>query len=119
MSPTRRMSTGFTAETLGRFLTGKRRDKDLTQDEMAAFLHTSRANYSHLESGRRLDVLTPDVCNTLCRVLGMSMFELLVAEGFQLTMPEGVQNVQEEQILLAYRRLGVEGRRLLLQALGV
>lgn len=55
--------------SFGRLIADARKARDLTQEEVAAVLGMTRANYSQIETGARKEVLSPEVATKLARLL--------------------------------------------------
>ena len=81
-------------EKIGRFIQQKRKEKDLTQEELAQKLGVSNRTISKWENGRGM----PDysVILDLCKVLDMSINEMLSGEEIK---NEDYQTMLEENIL--------------------
>lgn len=107
-----------TKSYLGTLLAERRQAKQLTQDDMARALRMARSNYTHIESGRRKDVaLTPDQAVIVCRVLDIEMLDLVLAIGFPVKLPAGVETEEELHLLQGFRRASHPLRRYMLAGL--
>jgi transcriptional regulator with XRE-family HTH domain len=62
--------------SFGRLIADARKARDLTQEEVAAVLGMTRANYSQIETGARKEVLSPEVATKLARLLNLDMLIL-------------------------------------------
>lgn len=107
-----------TKSFFGGLLRQRRLAKQLTQDDLARFLGTTRANYAHWESGRRKDVLTPDQAHTISRLLDIDMLTLINAMGYDVK-PAGLRDAREAELLGAFREASPDVQRLLLRGLGI
>lgn len=102
----------------GRLLAEKRKARDLTQEEVAAVLGMTRANYSLLETGKRKDVLDPERAIKLAKLLQVDMLTLVNAMGYPVRV-SGAESEDEIRLLQEFRNLEPSARRFLLRGLGL
>lgn len=98
---------------IGNFITEKRKQKELTQQELADMLHLSNRTISKWECGKGI----PDsaIMVELCRVLGISVNELLAGE--QLSN-DNYKTKAEENVLALINEPDVKQRKALFSFLG-
>lgn len=108
----------MTKSFFGGLLRERRLAKHYTQDDMARFLGTTRANYAHWESGRRKDALTPDQAHTISRLLDIDMLTLVNAMGYDVK-PTGLRDAKEAALLERFREQDPAMQRFLLRGLGI
>jgi len=84
-------------QNIGAFITKKRKEKNLTQEQLAELLHVSNKTISKWETGKCM----PDysVIELLCHELNITISELL--EGKELNMQETVE--EEKYNMLLYK----------------
>lgn len=75
--------------SLGALLRMHRLALGLTQAEVADRIGMGRANYTHVENGRRKEPLTPQQVEAAERLLGISAWTMLRASGYPLKVPGG------------------------------
>ena len=81
-------------EKIGKFIQKQRKEKKITQQELADQLHVTDRAISNWENGRRM----PDVSfyKPLCEILGITINELILGEK----IPEEKQKETSENVLL-------------------
>lgn len=98
--------------SFGRLLAERRKFKNLTQEDVAAVLGMTRANYSQIETGKRKEVIDPDRAIKLSRLLDVDMFALVTLMGYPLRHP-GQLTEDEVELLESYRRLSPAQQRVI------
>ena len=93
---------------IGKFIAAKRKEKSLTQAEVAAKLGITDRAVSKWERG--LSLPDASIMQSLCSILGISITELLLGEE---TMEENYREKAEELILEAQRKAEEKDRYLL------
>ena len=85
-------------QAIGQFIAAKRREQNLTQEQLAEKIGVSNKTVSKWETGKTM----PDysVVEHLCEALHVSVSELLAG---QETCPETNRSLQEEVMLLSYK----------------
>lgn len=85
-----------------------RKEKGVTQDQIARYLNISRASYTNIENGKR-DPDTPTMLR-LADYFGVSVDELLGRiTAYEAGTLEGLQ-LDERRILIEYRKLNDTGK---------
>ena len=101
--------------SIGTLLADRRKEKGMTQQDVADRLKTSRANYSHMETTRRRD--QNRLLVEVCEVLDIDPLEMVLALGFKVRLPDGVQDLEEAKLLDRWRNLPAETKSFLRAAL--
>lgn len=108
------MANGFEVGTL---LSTRRKEKDLTQLDVATRLGTSRANYSHMETAHRRN--TAAILSRACTVLDIDPLEMVQALGFRISLPDGVRDQEEARLLERWRSMDDAMKSFLRAGLGL
>ena len=84
---------GMEQRNIGNFIAAKRREQNLTQEQLAARLGVSNKTISKWENGKCM----PDysVIELLCKELGITLAELLDGEEKE---PNSIRGYDEEQV---------------------
>ena len=90
---------------IGRFLAACRKEKDLTQRQLAELLHVSDKTVPKWETGKGLP--EAQLMLPLCEALGISVNELL--SGERLTETEYQRKAEENMVNLAEGQKGRQG----------
>jgi Predicted transcriptional regulators len=90
---------------IGRFLAACRKEKDLTQRQLAEILHVSDKTVSKWETGKGLP--EAQLMLPLCEALGISVNELL--SGERLTETEYQRKAEENMVNLVEGQKGRQG----------
>ncbi|MCI9277727.1 MAG: helix-turn-helix transcriptional regulator [Lachnospiraceae bacterium] len=90
---------------IGRFLAACRKEKDLTQRQLAELLHVSDKTVSKWETGKGLP--EAQLMLPLCEALGISVNELL--SGERLTETEYQRKAEENMVNLIEGQKGRQG----------
>ncbi len=104
--------------SFGRLLAERRRARALTQEDVAAILGMTRANYSLLETGKQKSVIEPDRAVKLARLLDIDMLTLVQAMGYPVKIP-GFPDNEEATFLQAYREHSPAQQAVLRAAVGL
>lgn len=87
--------------SFGRLIAEKRKTRRLTQEDVAAVLGMTRANYSQLETGKRKDVLDPERTIKLARLLEVEVLDLVIGMGYPLRLPQ-IEDSKDLSLIRAY-----------------
>lgn len=94
----------------GRLIKDARRAKNLTQEDVAAWISVDRSAISQLETTGRKTPLDPDKTRILARGLDISPLVLLQAMGYE-TGFDGIRGEEEVVLLSAFRKLDSRDQR--------
>ena len=101
---------------IGTLLSEHRKAKGMTQADVADRLGMSRANYSHMETQRRHDDPSAHLSDA-CSILDIDPLEMVLAMGFKVRLPDGVQDLEETRLLERWRKLPPDTKAFLRAAL--
>lgn len=94
----------MTVTEFGKYLKEKRIEKSLSTRELAELSGVSQSYISHVESGRKTGVPSPEILNKLWEPLGVTHAELMVKAG-HVKYEDWFSNVSEDKSLEAYSEL--------------
>lgn len=103
---------------LAKLIRDQRKAIGLDQQGLAERLNVKRETVSKMERGLMVYPLTPETTHDLSRHLGLSVFDLVRAMGYQVEMP-GFVDEQEVALVEAYRRLTPAQQQVLRAAAGL
>jgi len=101
---------------LGGLIRDARRQRRLTQNEIAEALGLSREQVSAIERGRPKKPLDPDHINTLADILSLPVLDMVIAQGYAVRVPV-IKDEQQATLLHLFQVVPARYQRAVIRGL--